>query len=97
MSGPPTGPNTTQYWLFQNNPKHYDLLGELETRKPGDISDWTVSAYRNEMNPGDKVVFWVAGPSGGIYALGELINRPSKRDYEPTQEELTRSPYLKTD
>jgi hypothetical protein len=93
----PADSTKTLYWLFQNNPKHYDFLGELETRKPGDTSDWTVSAYRNEMKPGDKVVFWVAGPTGGIYALGELINRPSKRDYEPTEEEVKESPYLKND
>lgn len=87
---------TTRHWLFQTNPKQSAFLEDLKTREPGDAGTWTVSSKHKEMEAGDKVVFWISGRTGGICALGELTGKPYPRDREPTEDELKKSPFLKS-
>jgi predicted RNA-binding protein with PUA-like domain len=89
------GTGAVNYWLFQANPKKYDLVAELRTQEEGAENDWTVSSYGNRMRAGDKVIFWVAGKEGGIYALGELAGEPYEREHQPTEEEIKQYSYLK--
>jgi hypothetical protein len=37
---------------------------------------WRVTRYGKEMQPGDGVILWMAGPEAGIYALAEITAAP---------------------
>jgi len=71
-----------QRWLFQANPTVWDLRRDLLNRSVGDVGDWSVTRFGDEMQSGDGVVLWSAGPQAGIYALGELqgevFDRPAQ-------------------
>jgi 5-methylcytosine-specific restriction protein B len=47
------------------------------------VLDWTVTSYREEMRPGDRVVLWQGGPNAGVYAVGELVGEPFERELPP--------------
>jgi MoxR-like ATPase len=81
-------------WMFQANPDKYNLITELKESEVGDKANWTVSRYQEDMRPGDRVVFWVSGKESGIYAVGELLGEPYKREEKPTEEDLKNHPYL---
>lgn len=58
-------------WLIQCNPKVKDV--EAERRNGDDLPvDWSVSIRADEIQPGDRVVFWISGKRAGVYALGEI-------------------------
>jgi 5-methylcytosine-specific restriction enzyme B len=61
-----------RYWVFQCNPKVYDLAGAL---KAGVVKSWQVNQHRSTINIGDKVILWVTGNNGGCYALGTVMSR----------------------
>ena len=83
-------------WLFQANPRFYNLAEDLADVKVGDEDGWIVSRYRDEMRTGDIVVLWQSGKDAGVYAVGELIGIPAERDWEPEPEELEERPYLRS-
>jgi hypothetical protein len=68
-----------QTWLFQANPKIYNLSAQLKEVTVGSMDDWLVTSYRNEMDPGDRVLLWESGPQGGLLAIGELTGEPFQR------------------
>ncbi|MBN2005719.1 MAG: EVE domain-containing protein [Anaerolineae bacterium] len=86
-----------QIWLFQANPKYFDLLTELSKAQPGETWDWTVTAHRDEMQAGDIVVLWQSGRQGGICGIAELINQPYERTTTPNEAELQQKPYRRAD
>ncbi len=59
-------------WIFQANPKRYDLLAGLRKHR---INDWEVRRYKKEIQPGDLVLFWKAGEQRGIYGLGKVVSK----------------------
>jgi len=63
------------YWVFQANPKTYNLVEGLRT---GVVDNWTVSAHRDRIRPGDKVILWLTGQDSGCYALAEVTEEPVK-------------------
>jgi hypothetical protein len=61
--------NAPSSWIFQANPKYYDLVGaanELER-----IS-WKISRYKEYIHVGDIVYLWEAGNKAGIVAVGKI-------------------------
>jgi len=61
------------YWLFQGNPKMYDFETALKNNV---ISDWSVSAHKDKIKSGDKVILWLTGPNSGCYGLAEVTSDP---------------------
>lgn len=61
------------YWLFQGNPKYYRLLQAIGDR---DELPWLVTRYGKEIEVGDRVLVWMAGPEAGIYAIAEVSKAP---------------------
>lgn len=57
------------YWVFQANPRMYDLIGAL---REGSVSRWKVNAHRDKIHIGDKVIIWATGSDAGCYALAEV-------------------------
>lgn len=74
-------PAVGNFWLFQANPKFYNLSEQLQSMKVGSIDNWTVTSSWGEMEPGEPVVLWQAGKQAGIYAVGELIGKPYLHTY----------------
>lgn len=72
---PSDGPN---YWVFQSNPNSYDLVTDLHAGL--DKDSWSVSAHKDKIQPGDKVILWVAGKNAGCYAFAEVIGEPAVSD-----------------
>lgn len=76
--------NTTRqkvnYWIFQGNPKIFDFETAL---RQNILTDWTVSAHKDVINTGDKVIFWITGDKSGCYALGEITSKPHVKRPSP--------------
>ena len=69
-------PDSANVWLFQANPRIYDLETGLRHHR---INDWQVNRYRGEIQNGDRVVFWKAGENRGIYGLGTMVSNLHQR------------------
>jgi predicted RNA-binding protein with PUA-like domain len=69
-----------RHWIFQSRPDRYDLRREGVLR-PGETDSWVASRYRELMQPGDVVYFWLSGDPKhkGIYGRGHLTSAPYKR------------------
>ena len=63
----------SNYWIFQGNPKIFDV--ETALRKKF-LTDWTVSAHKDKIKIGDKVILWITGEKAGCYALAEVTSEP---------------------
>lgn len=68
-----------QAWLFQANPKVWNLAEHLEEMKPGALGEWSVSRFGDQMKDGDPVLLWHGGPDAGIRALGTLVGSVHER------------------
>ncbi|MGB8648556.1 MAG: EVE domain-containing protein [Anaerolineae bacterium] len=58
-------------WLFQANPRVYDLEQGLRRER---LNDWQVNRYRNEIHKGDKAILWKAGENRGLYGVGTIVS-----------------------
>jgi 5-methylcytosine-specific restriction enzyme B len=74
-------------WLFQANPRRYDIYTAL--RRYSELS-WSVSQHRESMHGGDAVYLWASGLDGGIIAAGTILDEPRERDptYNAEDDEL---------
>lgn len=64
------------YWIFQGNPKVFDFETALREEI---LTDWTVSAHKDKIKVGDKVILWVTGDQSGCYALAEVTSNPYQK------------------
>ncbi len=66
------------YWIFQANPKHYDLDSDLKRATDYELknSNWTVNQYAQKIHPGDVAFLWTAGKNAGILAVSKISSRP---------------------
>lgn len=72
--------NIGNYWIFQSNPKYYDIVGALKEYKS---MDFTVSRYKDEIKPDDTVFIWASGKDAGIYAIAVVTSLPYPLGYTP--------------
>ncbi|OBG73497.1 hypothetical protein A5701_23915 [Mycobacterium sp. E3305] len=70
-----------QVWIFQANPKRWDLLDFLAkpSTQPGSVDDWTLSRYAKDVSDGDTALLWTAGDRAGIYATGTIVGESFTR------------------
>ena len=80
--GSPWEPFTGNYWTFQGNPDYWDFDSGLAKYEKSGKGDWTAAQHRQEMEEGDLVAIWKAGPESGFYALAEIGGAPFVRDEE---------------
>jgi predicted RNA-binding protein with PUA-like domain len=66
-------------FIFQSLVDRYDLRDKIEPSKK-DI--WYATRYRNELEVGDIVFFWMGGKKEltGIYGWGKIISEPYHKD-----------------
>ncbi len=74
----PQGTRDTHVWLFQSNPAYFNLAEEVKQVSVGQLDNWMVSRYRQEMARGDTMLLWQSGPDAGLYAICELTGEFSK-------------------
>lgn len=62
-------------WIFQANPKTYDVLNALSNI---DIEEyvWKVVQHKNEIHAGHLGLIWMSGKEGGIYAVIDVASNP---------------------
>ncbi len=58
--------NEKGYWIFQRNPKIYNVIGAL---RDGNLKTWSVKALKDKIKIDDKVILWVTGEKPGCYGL----------------------------
>lgn len=61
-------------WLFQGNPTRWPVLEALAAGEP--IRSWNVLRHLDLVDPGDRALLWVSGPSAGLYAVGRVTGPP---------------------
>ena len=66
---------TINYWIFQGNPKFYDVAGALQDDV---LTTWKVAAHKDKIRIGDKVILWISGEDSGCYALAEVTSEVGK-------------------
>lgn len=76
------------YWVFQGNPKVYDVVGAL---RDGELKTWEVNQHKKDIHAGDKVIIWVAGESAGCYALATVMS-----EVHSAKEDAKEAAYRKT-
>lgn len=100
QSIPSTG---SKVWIFQAVPKWYDLEKEVpkRRRKSARGDAWSVTRFRQLMDPKDRVLLWQSGPKAGIYGTGKLVSDPFKdaKDWRVKIrfDSLLKRPILKTE
>lgn len=82
------GDDRSGAWVFQANPKRFDLLKALRDRS---AETWSVNQHRQDIQPGDRIWFRVTGPDAGIYAAGRVtsVPRPEVTEFGNWQVDVT--------
>jgi hypothetical protein len=65
------------YWIFQGNPKVYNVEGAI---KDNILKTWSVKAHKESIQIGDKIILWVTGNKSGCYALAEVTSEVFERE-----------------
>ena len=73
------GDDRSGAWVFQANPRRFDLLQALDA---GSAETWSINQHRQDIQPGDRVWFRITGPAAGIYAIGRVASLPRKESNE---------------
>ena len=60
-------------WVFQSNPKRWDLREFLEMESSG---RYAVNQHRHSIRMGHSIWFRLTGPSAGLYGLGRVTSDP---------------------
>ena len=65
-------------WLFQCNPKRYDLAPVIESGARE--SNWAMNQRRHLVSPGDRVFFWQTGPEARLLVVGYVTSPVYERE-----------------
>ena len=68
-------------WMFQCNPKRYDLLAAAEK---GFSDQWSMNQHREAVAVGDRIYFFISGPAAGIYVVAQVVS-PVYESKEPDE------------
>jgi predicted RNA-binding protein with PUA-like domain len=82
-------------WLFQANPRYFNLAAHLKTARAGDDDHWPVTRYRDDVQAGDRALLWQSGPLAGLYGLAELSSDPYLARCDYSLAEIEQHPYLR--
>jgi hypothetical protein len=85
------GTSVSNAWIFQANPKSYDIRAALSRVGEHDgLLTWLTTRYRKHMKSGDRVYLWEAGPEGGVLAVGTVAAEPAIRTNDEWQMQFAR-------
>lgn len=80
----------TNYWVFQGNPKIYDIVGALKNNA---ITTWKVAAHNDKIKVDDKVILWLTGNNSGCYALAKVTAEVGKYEMNPKETQFYKVAY----
>ncbi len=75
------------YWIFQGNPKNYDVIGAL---RDGALRTWAVNQHNKDIKVGDRVIIWITGEASGCYAIATVMS-----DVNAAEEDAKEASYWK--
>jgi hypothetical protein len=88
-SGGESGEPLARTWIFQTNPKTYNIDAALQKLKE---IGWSVTRYRAEIRPGDRVFLWRCGSEVGIVADGSVLTAPAEMEMSEEEREFVLNP-----
>jgi len=62
-------------WIFQANPRFFDLQGSLKELKE---FRWSVNQHPDKVQVGDTVYLWQSGQDAGILAIAKVLSLPEE-------------------
>jgi predicted RNA-binding protein with PUA-like domain len=64
-----------RYWIFQANPKYYDIESALR-----ELSEqtWLVAQSHKQIQVGDTAYIWKSGQEAGIIAVASILTKPAE-------------------
>ena len=65
-----------KFFLFQANPKVWDLQGALRNQ---DLTEFNMSRLKGEVVPGSMVILWSSGERRGVYGLARVTSEVRSR------------------
>lgn len=74
---PKEGRGFSGAWIFQGNPKRFDIDEYLTEF---DYVYWSVPQHKDHVQVGDTAYMWRAGPDGGVVAIGEVAESATPAD-----------------
>ena len=77
----------TGVWLFQGNPKIFDLRGACAALPE---LRFDVRQYHKQVSPGDRVYLWESGSAGGVVGVGQVLSEPDHLPFAPGEEPFIR-------
>jgi hypothetical protein len=75
-------PSLARTWIFQANPKYYDIDAALVSLRE---MSWSVNQYKQSVNPGDAVFLWKSGADAGILAGATVLTSPAMLEQDGLQ------------
>ncbi|MFC1745652.1 endonuclease NucS domain-containing protein [Candidatus Riflebacteria bacterium] len=63
-------------WIFQANPKEYDILNALSDKTVGNKIHWYVGQHKKRIKNGHIGLLWMSGKDAGIYAVTLITSDP---------------------
>jgi MoxR-like ATPase len=63
----------THNWIFQSNPKYYDVVGAIKNLTE---LNWAVAQYKKRIHIGDRVFLWEVGAKAGIIGTATVTTEP---------------------
>ncbi len=85
------GSASTNYWIFQCNPTEFDFEKAVLNNL---LRSWTVTAHKDKIKKGDKVILWLAGKNPGCYALARVTSEPAEISSNPDDHLWKTSPKI---
>ncbi len=70
-------PTTDKIWLFQANPRRYDILNALANEELNNEIHWSINQHKNEIKKGHLGIIWLSGKEAGIYVITEILTNPA--------------------
>lgn len=75
--------NTHRSWIFQANPKYYNIREAVKHLKR---IRWSVKQHKDEIHTGDKAFIWVCGDNAGVIARGKILSDPAEMEKLPEEQ-----------
>ena len=75
-------PSPARTWIFQANPKYYDIDTALASLRE---MSWSVNQYKQSIKPGDSAFLWKSGADAGILAAATVLTLPSIMEQDGLQ------------
>ena len=64
---------TRRHWVFQCKPTTWDVFAWWDDQE-GELREWRLYRYLDDVQPGDDAVFWIAGSEAGVYGIGVVVD-----------------------